>query len=31
MPNRHLSTRTRAFVDWLVDLFKAHPHVVQRQ
>lgn len=27
MPNRHLSVRVRAFVDWLVELFGAHPHV----
>ncbi|WP_312491900.1 hypothetical protein [Pseudomonas cremoris] len=29
MPNRHLSTRVRVFVDWLVELFAAHPHVRQ--
>jgi LysR family transcriptional regulator for bpeEF and oprC len=23
-PNRHLSTRVRAFVDWMVELFRAH-------
>lgn len=28
MPNRHLSTRARSFVDWMVELFNAHPHVV---
>jgi DNA-binding transcriptional LysR family regulator len=28
MPNRHLSVRVRAFVDWLVELFAAHPHVL---
>lgn len=28
MPNRHLSLRVRAFVDWLVELFKHHPHVL---
>lgn len=27
MPNRHLSVRVRAFVDWLVEYFGAHPHV----
>lgn len=27
MPNRHLSVRVRAFVDWLLELFAAHPHV----
>lgn len=27
MPNRHLSVRVRAFVDWLVALFAQHPHV----
>ena len=27
MPNRHLSVRVRAFVDWLVEHFAAHPHV----
>lgn len=29
MPNRHLSARVRVFVDWLVELFAAHPHVRQ--
>ncbi|EPJ80090.1 transcriptional regulator, LysR family protein [Pseudomonas sp. CFII64] len=29
MPNRHLSVRVRAFVDWLVEHFAAHPHVLQ--
>lgn len=28
MPNRHLSVRVRAFVEWLVELFAAHPHVL---
>jgi LysR family transcriptional regulator for bpeEF and oprC len=28
MPNRHLSVRVRAFVDWLVELFGNHPHVL---
>jgi DNA-binding transcriptional LysR family regulator len=28
MPNRHLSVRVRAFVEWLVEYFKAHPHVL---
>jgi LysR family transcriptional regulator for bpeEF and oprC len=28
MPNRHLSVRVRAFVDWLVVLFGNHPHVL---
>ncbi|MEW7849211.1 LysR family transcriptional regulator [Massilia aurea] len=28
MPNRHLSVRVRAFVEWLVELFGAHPHVL---
>ena len=28
MPNRHLSMRVRAFVDWLVEHFAAHPHVL---
>jgi DNA-binding transcriptional LysR family regulator len=28
MPNRHLSVRVRAFVDWLVAHFAAHPHVL---
>ena len=28
MPNRHLSVRVRAFVDWLVELFSNHPHVL---
>ena len=27
MPNRHLSVRVRAFVEWLVELFHNHPHV----
>jgi LysR family transcriptional regulator, regulator for bpeEF and oprC len=27
MPNRHLSLRVRAFVEWLVELFKHHPQV----
>lgn len=26
-PNRHLSARVRVFVDWLVELFKTHPHL----
>lgn len=26
-PNRHLSAKTRAFVDWAADLFARHPHV----
>ncbi|MFC7516040.1 LysR substrate-binding domain-containing protein [Herbaspirillum sp. GCM10030257] len=25
-PNRHLSTRVRVFVDWMVELFRARPH-----
>ncbi len=25
-PNRHLSAKVRAFVDWTVDLFSNHPH-----
>lgn len=29
MPNRHLSVRVRAFVDWLVALFEHHPHVLR--
>jgi LysR family transcriptional regulator for bpeEF and oprC len=29
MPNRHLSVRVRAFVEWLVELFGAHPHVLR--
>ncbi|TFY86662.1 LysR family transcriptional regulator [Pseudomonas kairouanensis] len=29
MPNRHLSARVRVFVDWLVEVFAAHPHVQQ--
>lgn len=29
MPNRHLSARVRVFVDWLVEVFAAHPHVRQ--
>lgn len=28
MPNRHLSVRVRAFVEWLVELFRHHPHVL---
>jgi DNA-binding transcriptional LysR family regulator len=28
MPNRHLSVRVRAFVDWLVELFGSHPHIL---
>ncbi|HEX8604758.1 MAG TPA: LysR family transcriptional regulator [Pseudoduganella sp.] len=28
MPNRHLSVRTRTFVNWLVELFRSHPHTV---
>jgi len=28
MQNRHLSVRVRAFVEWLVELFAAHPHVL---
>lgn len=28
MPNRHLSVRVRAFVEWLVELFGTHPHVL---
>jgi DNA-binding transcriptional LysR family regulator len=28
MPNRHLSVRVRAFVDWLAELFRSHPHVL---
>jgi DNA-binding transcriptional LysR family regulator len=28
MPNRHLSVRVRAFVDWLVEHFATHPHVL---
>lgn len=27
MPNRHLSVRVRAFVDWLVEHFAVHPQV----
>lgn len=26
-PNRHLSAKVRAFVDWAAQLFAAHPHV----
>jgi DNA-binding transcriptional LysR family regulator len=26
-PNRHLSTRVRVFVDWLIELFRTHPHL----
>jgi LysR family transcriptional regulator, regulator for bpeEF and oprC len=26
-PNRHLSAKTRAFVDWAADLFGKHPHI----
>jgi DNA-binding transcriptional LysR family regulator len=26
-PNRHLSTRVRVFVDWMVELFKGYPHM----
>jgi LysR family transcriptional regulator, regulator for bpeEF and oprC len=26
-PNRHLSAKTRAFVDWAVELFARHPHL----
>lgn len=26
-PNRHLSTRVRVFVDWLIELFRSHPHL----
>jgi LysR family transcriptional regulator for bpeEF and oprC len=26
-PNRHLSAKTRAFVEWAAELFAAHPHV----
>jgi DNA-binding transcriptional LysR family regulator len=29
MPNRHLSVRVRAFVDWLVELFASHSHVLR--
>ncbi|MBF6030455.1 LysR family transcriptional regulator [Pseudomonas sp. P115] len=29
MPNRHLSARVRVFVDWLVEVFAAHPQVRQ--
>lgn len=29
MPNRHLSARVRVFVEWLVEVFAAHPHVRQ--
>ncbi|MDB5764722.1 MAG: dmlR 13 [Herminiimonas sp.] len=28
-PNRHLSARVRVFVDWMVELFKTHPHTQQ--
>jgi DNA-binding transcriptional LysR family regulator len=28
MPNRYLSVRVRAFVDWLVELFNSHPHIL---
>lgn len=28
MPNRHLSVRVRAFVDWLVEHFAEHPNVL---
>jgi DNA-binding transcriptional LysR family regulator len=28
MPNRHLSTRVRTFVNWLVDFFRAHPQTI---
>ncbi|MDO4235306.1 MULTISPECIES: LysR substrate-binding domain-containing protein [Pseudomonas] len=28
MPNRHLSVRVRAFVDWPVECFATHPHVM---
>lgn len=27
-PNRHLSTRVRVFVDWLIELFKTHAHPI---
>ena len=26
-PNRHLSAKVRAFVDWVVELFAGHPHL----
>jgi LysR family transcriptional regulator for bpeEF and oprC len=26
-PNRHLSAKTRAFVDWTAELFGKHPHI----
>jgi LysR family transcriptional regulator, regulator for bpeEF and oprC len=26
-PNRHLSAKTRAFVDWAAELFARHPHL----
>ncbi|MGR4872170.1 LysR family transcriptional regulator [Variovorax sp. LARHSF232] len=26
-PNRHLSSKVRAFVDWAAELFAAHPHL----
>lgn len=29
MPNRHLSVRVRAFVDWLAALFAQHPQVLK--
>jgi DNA-binding transcriptional LysR family regulator len=28
-PNRHLSTKVRVFVDWIVELFAAHPSQVK--
>lgn len=29
-PNRHLSPKVRAFVDWAADLFAKHPHLQRR-
>jgi LysR family transcriptional regulator for bpeEF and oprC len=26
-PNRHLSAKVRAFVDWAAELFAKHPHL----
>jgi DNA-binding transcriptional LysR family regulator len=26
-PNRHLSAKVRAFVDWTAELFAKHPHL----
>jgi len=29
-PNRHLSPKVRAFVDWAAELFSQHPHLHAR-